>query len=194
MTKLDIWNRALALLPHDRRVTEADDASQTPSTECLRCRDQWDAARVHCLTAHDWGWATRSMAYGPGGNSCAHGSGHVFARPPDALRVVGLFGEDGRRVRATVRDGMFRSDADAAEIRYIPDLDTDDDIEAWPAWFSDAVCWELAKRLAPTILGVQPNRTLADNAALSLAAARHIDAGEVAWSGTDGKTFARARR
>lgn len=190
MTKLEIWNRALALLPHDRRVASEDEQS----TEALRCRDQWDAARVHCLAAHDWGWATRSMAYGPGGNECAHGSGHVFARPPDALCVVGLFDRDGRRVRAAVRDGLFRSDADAVEIRYIPDLDTDDDIEAWPAWFAEAVCRELATRLAPTILGVQPNRHLTDSAMLALSEAKRIDAGEVAWSGTDGKTFARARR
>ena len=193
MTKLDIWNRALALLPHDRRVTEADDASQTPSTECHRCRDQWDAARQSVLAAHDWGWATRSMAYGPGGNDC-HGNGHVFARPPDALRVVGLFGEDGRRVRARVRDGMFSSAAEAVEIRWIPDLGEKHDIEAWPPWFAEAVVWELARRIAPTITGAPPPTHVADGAALALSEAKRIDAAEVAWSGTDGRTFARARR
>ena len=190
MTKLEIWNRALALLPHDRRVASEDEQS----TEALRCRDQWDAARVHCLTAHDWGWATRSMAYGPGGNSCAHGSGHVFARPPDALRVVGLFGEDGRRVRARVRDGMFSSAAEAVEIRWIPDLGEKHDIEAWPPWFAEAVVWELARRIAPTITGAPPPTHVADGAALALSEAKRIDAAEVAWSGTDGRTFARARR
>lgn len=188
MDKYDLWNRALAIIPHDRRVS----ADRPDTTEHLRCADAWDAARRHVLASHEWGWATRAMGHAHGG---AHGADarFTFARPPDALRVVGLFDRDGRRVRADTCAGFFRASSPVVELRYIPDLG-DDTVETWPPWFAEAVAYDLARRISPTIKGMSNSRQLETDARAALEEAKRIDASEVAWSGTDGKTFARARR
>ena len=56
MTKLDIWNAALALLPHDRRVEDENE----DTTEALRCRTHYDSARRHVLVSHEWGFLAMS--------------------------------------------------------------------------------------------------------------------------------------
>lgn len=187
MDKFDIWNRALAILPHDRRVAP----SNTSTTEYLRCADNWDAARRHVLSAHDWGWATRALSHAHG-SACGADWRFTFARPSDALRILGLFDISGRRVKAEAVEGFFRARSPVVEMRYIPDLD-DDTIDTWPAHFTEAVAWELARRIAPTIQG-KPSRTATEGAARALEAARKIDASETAWNGTGGRTFAEARR
>lgn len=191
MTKLDIWNRALAMLPHDRRVLSETEET----TEALRCRDAWQASRDYLLATHDWGWATRAQFHVHGAAEACEGGGRVwvFGRPPGALRVVGVFDGDGRRMRVSVANGVFRAERPAAEVRYIPVMD-DSTIPTWPAWFCEAVAADLAIRIAGTILGKAAPRHLESMATKALGEAVRIDAGEVAWSGTDGRTIARARR
>lgn len=185
MTRLDVWNRALALLPHDRRVASEDEES----TEAERCREHWDAARRRVLTAREWGWAVRSA---PACCGCAE-IGRFFAmRPPEALLVVGLFDRSGRRIAAEAIDGGFRIREPASEIRYVPD---EDDPEAWPFAVREAVAAELAARIAP-VMTDNPQRAaqLRQDAVAALEEAGRQDAQETAWSGGDPLAFVHARR
>lgn len=184
MTTLEIWNAALALLPHDRTV-EAEDED---STEALRCRQHWDAARRYVLGARDWGWLVQSAPA-----CCGFSDLRGFvSRPPDALVIVGIFDGTGRRVTADPIDGGFRVYEPVAEIRYIVD---EPDPDRWPQAVQEAVTAELAARLAH-VLTDNPQRAqlLRQNAIASLEEAGRRDAQETAWSGHDPLMFVHSRR
>lgn len=186
MTKVDIWNKALALLPHDIRVQAEDDES----TEAMRCREHWDDARRAVLSCHEWGWATEAISTAGCQTTC--GTNQYAYMRPYSLRVVGTFDKDGRRAKCTVVNGKILTDIPIAEIRIIDDRE---DIADWPLWFTDVVTAELAARIAHPITG-NPKimESMLGIAAARLATAKTIDASEVAWSGTNGKTYADARR
>lgn len=177
MTKLEIWNRALALLPHDPKITSETETSK----EAKACIDNWDDARNAVTYAHEWGWATESLPV----------CGHAVPRP-DAIRICGLFDRRGRRVKMRLQNGYISAEVPFAVLRYVPDVG--DRLDEWPVWFTDAVVAELAYRISGGITGsVQQRNLLKGIAAERLAAAIKIDASETGWSGTDGRTFARAR-
>lgn len=183
MTKIAIWNKALALLPHDRRVNALTDTS----LEAQRCAEHWDAARRAVLCAREWGWAVKSAPA-----CCGCGVHGYFAmRPPEALIVLGLFDRTGRRVAAEAINGGFRIKEPAAEIRYIED---EDDPERWPFAFQDAVAAELAARIAPVITD-NPQRSVAlrQDAMARLEEASRQDATETAYGGSDPLVFVHAR-
>ena len=184
MTTLDIWNAALALLPHDRRVESEDE----DSTEALRCRQHWDAARRAVLGAHDWGWLVRELP------ACGseHGDGRRhFPRPARCLRVIGLFGPDGRRVEAEAVNGGFATRSPCASIRFLADEKLP---ERMPDTVQDALALALAARLSPVVTGNRARtRELEEAARAALDAARFSDAAETACHGTAGDTFLAAR-
>lgn len=189
MNKVDLWNKALALLPHDRRVE--DGAEET--IEAIRCRDHYDDARRRILAAHEWGWAVQATPCCTG-SLAFHRPGpteYAWPRPDGVVRLVGLFGPDGRRVKAQSHGGFVFSDAPIASVRYIPDIE---DLDEWPAWALDALAAELGQRIAPLITSnIAVERKLQAMAAERLAFAIRTDASEVRWNGTDGRTFARSR-
>ena len=184
MTKLEIWNKALALLPHDRRVEAEDDGS----LEAQRCAEHWDAARRSVLCSREWGWAAKSA---PACCGAADIGGFFAMRPPEALFVLGLFDRTGRRVAAEAINSGFRIKEPASEIRYIED---EDDPDRWPFAFQDAVAAELAARIAP-VMTDNPQRSvqLRQDAMARLEEASRQDATETAYGGSDPLVFVHAR-
>lgn len=185
MTKLDIWNRALALLPHDRPVESEDEES----TEALRCRQHWDVARKSVLTAREWGWAAQEAPACCGANATG---GWFCFRPPEALLVIGLYTLDGRRVASDPVNGGLRAREPFTVVRYIQD---EPDPDRWPPAFQEAVATELAARIAP-VMTDNPARSaeLRQAALAALEEAGHQDAQETAGDGGDPLVFVHARR
>lgn len=185
MTKLDIWNRALAALPHDRPV----EAEGEGSLEEKRCAEAWDPARRAVLSSREWGCFVRSA---PACCGAAAVGGFFAMRPPEALLVVGLFDRMGRRVAAEAINDGFRIREPASEIRYIEDEENPD---LWPTAVQDAVVAEMAARLAP-VMTANPHRAmqLRQDAVARLEEAGRQDAQETAWSGGDPLEFVHARR
>jgi len=185
MTELEIWNRALGALPHDKRVESLTE----DSTEALRCRDHFDASRLHVLAAHEWGWALRSM---PMCDGCYHAGKYAYPRPQSAARIVGLFGMDGRQVDAIAIDGMFLSSSPAASIRYVYD---EKNVEHIPPAVAQAIMYELASRIAlPITSNNNTERTMTTRAMSALSDARLNDAQEVRHSGVSPDYYAESRR
>jgi hypothetical protein len=185
VTKLDIWNAALALLPHDRRI--ASESEQ--SVERERCAEHWDAARRAVLTAREWGWLVRSE---PACCGAAHTGGWFAQRPMGALLVLGFWDSMGNRVGSEPLNGGFRVRGPAREVRYLMD---EEDPEMWPYAVRDAVAAELAARIAP-VMTDNPARTqeLRISAMARLEEAGRQDAQETATDGGDPFVFVHARR
>lgn len=185
MTKLDIWNAALALLPHDRPVLDAAE----DTVEANRCRDNWDAARRAVLTAREWGWLVTES---PGCCTGTWGEGWLYERPADAVRIIGLCTTDGRRIRADAVNCGLRALEPFAAVRYIPD---EPDPERWPSPVRDAVVHELAARICPLFTD-NPARSaeLRQAAVAALEEAGKQDAMETAYDGSDPLVFVHARR
>ena len=185
MTRLDIWNEALALIPHDIAVqSETED-----STEAKRCAQHWEAARKAVLTAREWGWLARET---PSCCGVALGGGWLYDRPPDALLVLGLCTPDGRRVKADAVNGGLRALEPFAAVRYLPD---EPDPDAWPFAVKEAVVAELAARICP-VLTDNPTRSaqLRAEAIAKLEEAGRQDAQQTSYGGGDPLVFVHARR
>lgn len=183
---VDIWNGALAMLPHDRRIESIDE----DSTEALRMRDLWDRVRHQVITKHEWGWLTHATPMICGAH-CNHATNAFsYPYPQGAIRVIGLFDKDGRRVKCDVANHTIFSPASTASIRYLPDCT---DVEKYPVWFADALVTALAENAAPLFHGASNNSRLVAQSNLRLSEAIRIDSSEAQWSGTDGRTFAKAR-
>lgn len=185
MTKLDIWNAALALLPHDIAIKQEDEAT----TEAIRCRQHYDAARKAVLTAREWGWLVRET---PSCCGAALGGAWLHERPADALLVLGLCAPDGRRVKADAVNGGLRSMEPYAAVRYLVDEETPDE---WPFAVQEAVVAELAARICP-VLTDNPKRSmqLRQEAIAKLEEAGRQDAQQTAYGGGDPLKFIHARR
>lgn len=177
MTKIDIWNKALAMLPHDRRVTAEDDGS----TEALRCADAWDDARKAVICAANWGFLTTIMPVCKG--SMCGSIGYRYPRPHDAVKIIGLWGLNGRKQKTIAAKGAFFSQCPAGSIRFISDSD---DYDSWPNWFLDAVVAELAYRISGPITGsIQQTNLLQQKATLAIITAKDRDAKEIRHDGMD---------
>lgn len=187
MTKLDIWNAALAALANDRFLSSSD----STFIEAVHCRREWDAARKHVLSAHEWGWLVEQSPYF---DAAAQGDDGrtVIPRPQDAARILGVVGMDGRSLPARSANGMFHVETDGpCAIRYIPD---NDEPETWPQGFCDAVAMELASRIAvPLKRDADLAKAAAQWALRALSRAIGVDSGESRASGTAGDKYARSR-
>lgn len=185
MTKLDIWNLALERLPHDIAVASEEEST----TEALRCRQHYEAARKAVLTAREWGWLVEET---PSCCGVALGGAWIHEPPPGALLVLGLCMPDGRRVKADAVNGGLRAREPYAAVRYLPDS-TDPD--AWPFAVQEAVIAELAARICP-VLTDNPQRSLQlrQEAMAKLEEAGRQDAMQTAYGGDDPMKFVHARR
>lgn len=184
MTKIDIWNAALALLPHDVTVSSEDE--DTP--EAKRCRDNWDAARLAVLCSHEWSFCTASVPVDGAmvGCRCAPSEYPAFEypRPRNCIRVLGVYDANGRRLAAQALNGKFVTDAPAASIRYLKDVPNPDNL---PPLVQDALVNELAHRICyPVTANVQRASDLGALAQLRLAAAWQADSSESAGQGHAG--------
>ena len=191
MTKTDIFNRALALIGHDRMIPEGN----TTMTEYVRCNSEWDGARRAVLTAQDWNWLVEETALIDGAETPDENSErleYMYDRPDDCIRLVAMLDWNHRRVDHRQAGGYIYSEVDSAKFRYLPDAEDPDD---WPSCIVDAVVYELAARisLAMTASGkvVQAMKQLAMS---YLADARRIDASEDRRGGTEGDKYALSRR
>lgn len=187
MTKLEIFNAALAALANDRFLSSAD--STFP--EGVHCRREWDAARKSVLSAAEWGWLVEQTPYC---DSYDPGTGNtLIPRPADALRILALVDENGRSLKATSANGAFRiSGQRMVAIRYLPDNDEPD---TWPHYITDAVAKALASRIAiPFKHDADLAQAVTIMAQRSLLEAVAIDSAESRHSGTAGDKYARARR
>lgn len=185
MTVLEIWNRALALLPHDIAVASTEE----DTTEAARCRQHYEAARKSVLTAREWGWLVRET---PSCCGAALGGAWIHERPADALLVLGLCAPDGRRIKADAVNGGLRAMEPVAACRYLAD---EEDPDAWPFAVQEAVVAELAARICP-VLTDNPVRSqqLRAEAVAKLEEAGRQDAMETAYGGGDPLRFVHARR
>jgi hypothetical protein len=185
MTKVQLYNRALALLPHDILVSEENEES----TEAMRCRQHLDAARKSVLTAREWGWLVRET---PACNGACWGGSWMYDSPSDALLVLGLCTPDGRRVRADAVNGGLRSLEPFAAVRYLPDSQNPDD---WPFAVQEAVAVELAARICPVLTdNAQRSAQLRQEAVARLEEAGRQDAQQTSCGGGDPLVFVHARR
>ncbi len=188
MTKLDIFNLALAQLPHDRSV----DSEEDTSTEAVRCTAEGEPAVVKVLSGHDWNFLTTQLPVVAGRLCALYGDGnYAYPRPAECLRVLGLYDASGRKLATYAVDGMFVAREPAAFVRYLRDVR---DPDRWPPLVRTAVVMELARRLCPLITGDRRRSLDLQNAAtVAFLEAVHADSHEVAGGGTDGRTYARAR-
>lgn len=180
-----LFNKALQLIPHDVQISSASDQSR----ELNVCKQHFNDALLTILASHPWGWATTAIPFS-NANHNHHPLDFTTLRN-NAARIIGIFDTKGRRVKTKTINGAFFTDCHQGVLAYIP---TDPDLSNAPHYFIDALVAELAYRISGVMAGSQGNeRRLKDLATMRLARAQEIDASELEYAGTDGKTFARAR-
>ena len=69
MTIIDLFNRALGMIGHDREIPADDATATTPTTEYVRCNREWDGARIAILSAHAWNWLVQETPLTQGADS-----------------------------------------------------------------------------------------------------------------------------
>lgn len=190
-TKLDMFNRALAELGHNRTI----DSLTSSMIENTRCLLQWDGAYRHVLSAHEWNWLVAETAYVEGAECTddgRHNGKWIYNRPDDQIRLIAVLGEDGRRVDYDVAGKLIYADQPFASILYLPD---EDDPDEWPTAIQDAVAYELASRIAlPMSASGKAMATLKQLSAASIARAISNDSAEVRRAGSRRDKYAAARR
>lgn len=188
MTKLDIFNAALATVSNERFLSSVD----ATFAEAVHCRREWPHAKRAVLAAHDWNWCAVELPVTAGDISLDGAPDlYMFPRPDESLRLVGLVGPDGRRLRWKASSGIIYTSAPEASIRYIPDSE---EPETWPLEVCDAVSQALAERIAvPLRRDPRMLSYVADKARAALQAAIAVDAGEQRSTGTKGDKYAKAR-
>lgn len=195
MTIIDLFNRALGMIGHDRTIPAGDDTAATPTTEYVRCNQEWDGARIAILSAHAWNWLVSETpliqgAEGTGEYADVHE--YVYDRPDDLIRLVAVLDGYNRRVDYRTANGQIFTTAPEAKFRYLADTEVIDD---WPQHVVDAVAAELAARigLAMSANGkvVQAMKALQTN---YLAMATEHDSTEQNRAGTSGDKYVASRR
>jgi hypothetical protein len=191
MTKLEIFNRALAEIGHDRTIPAID----STMTENQRCLLAWDGARIAVLTAAEWNWLVAETALTDGA-ICEDDEGHLgdyfWNRPADYLRLLAVVGEDSRRVDWSTANGLIYSKAPAVKMRYLPDSE---DPEDWPQQIADAVTYELAARISlPMSASGKTMVAMKQLSAASIAQAMSHDSAEMRRAGSSGRKYADSRR
>lgn len=190
MTAVDLWNKALAGIGHDRFVSSEDSVF----IEAVHCRREWDGARLSVLTAHEWGWLVVEAAMCDGSSCFCDATGktiYYYPRPPEAILITSVTDEDGRRVRFSAVNNQIEAPAEPAKIGYLVDNEV---IDEWPSAIQDAVVAELAARIVFPLKKdaalLKQTRVLA---AAALATAKQKDSSEVTYGGTNGRKYADAR-
>lgn len=190
-TKLDIFNRALAELGHNRTLTST---TSTTDIEAVRLSLAWDGAYKHVLAAHDWNWLVAETALTDGAECTedgAHLGWYYWSRPQDYLRILAVVDARNKRVDYDVADQMVFAQVDSIRFRYLPDSPDPAD---WPHQIVEAVVYELAARVAlPMSANGKAMTALKQLSAYAVSQAIFHDAAESRRGGTHDK-YKNARR
>ena len=117
---------------------------------------------------------------------------YVYDRPDGIIRLIGIYDGDNRRVAYRTANGSIYAALDEVKFRYLIDSEVPDD---WPAHVVDAVCAELASRIAlPMSANGKIVQAMKQLQGINLAKAIEHDAGEQNRSGTSGTKYANSRR
>ncbi len=194
MTAIDIFNRALGLIGHDREVPDGDDTAETPSTEYLRCNREWDGARLAVLSAHPWNFLMEATPITEGAETTEDISDDLlyeYDRPDDVLRIVRVTDGTHRTVDYRVAGGKIYCSIDEIIIEYTED---EEDPDNWPHFIADAVAAELASRIAlPMSANARMVEATKGLAIKYLYDAMLQDAREMNRGGTHGSRYADSR-
>ena len=196
MTKTEICNRALAVLGHDRTISDFDGTTEgvynDMSEEAVRCRQFFDSALKNCIAEHDWDFLAVERNLGT-----LHPDEFGWVRivlQPDALRVVLVSDAEGKpfRIRRN-RDAVdAQTHGDFARLRYISD---DIDIETLPHSFQEAVIYQLAYLISGPMFGdAKKSEGYMNLARMKLSDALSKETDETAYRGATENRFINARR
>ena len=191
MTVVELFNRALAALGHDRFISSED----SPFIEAVHCRREWDGARQGVLAAHEWGWLVLDVPICDGTETTDEATGktvYIYPRPSACLRLLGVTDTNGKRIKWRAVNAQIEADTDPVKISYLQDSEDPDD---WPAPVQDAVVTELAARIAiPLKQDAGLAKQMRLDAVLALAVAKQRDSLEVRYDGSLTTKYADARR
>ena len=191
VTQLDIFNRALAEIGHNRVLSAGD----TTKIEYIRCLAAWEGSRKAVLSAHEWNWLVAETTLTEGAyceEDGAHNGMYYWSRPDTYLRIMDVVGEDGRRVDYTVANQLIYAEVPYIRYRYLPDSEDPAD---WPVYVVDAVAFEIAARISiPMTASGKTMVAMKQLASSSMARAIANDAAEQRRAGSRGDKYVRARR
>jgi hypothetical protein len=155
MTETDMCNTALGMLGHDRVIS--GDFRTATSTEAIRCRLHYDAARKSVLSAPTcWIFAEESVTLycSPDPTQGCVADWRLFAQPPDCLNIVRAHHAHDPDApldfNPAGHDVCINCACDEATLVYVRDVK---DLAAWPQPVLDALAAELAARLSGAITG-----------------------------------------
>lgn len=195
MTDIEIFNRALGLLGHDRSATESDRTAASPSAEYTRCNREWDGARLSVLAAHPWNFLLQETPITQGAETTDDISDDIlyeYDRPDDVIRIVEVVDGVHKRVDYRVAGGKILTDAPEIKIVYMED---EDDPTLWPSAIVDAVVAELSSRIAlPMSANARMVEATKGLAIKYLSDAKLLDARETSRGGTNNNKYAMSRR
>lgn len=148
-TKTGIINTALMRVGA-QGVTSA--FQDTPAAQTAAAA--YDRALAYCLSLHPWHFAIRHAALAQSAAPAAPGWRYAWSLPADCLRVVEVFGEDGRRIpqripwtlAGTEGGDLLHTRVDGVTLRYVSARTS-----AFPAAFADALAWRVAVEIAPYV-------------------------------------------
>jgi len=188
MTKTEICNRALAVLGHDRTITNYETDT---STEALRCRQFYDSALADCLSEHDWDFAAVVKNVG---TIHPDAFGWVIVPiPDDSIRIILISDMEGnpfmtKRNRDNVSVQTFGL---PAKIRYV----TKDVAESdFPHKFTECVIYQLAALLCGPMYGDdRKTEGYTNMAKMKISDAITKETDETAYRGMFDNPFIRAR-
>lgn len=152
MTKVDICNRALGVIGHDRYI-----ANYAESTaEGNRCRQFYPAALRNVLGAYNWDFASTEVTVSFSSAS------HTWSIPAGLVKLVSVMDSGGRSVRAirsgstlTIFNPLADGNACAVQVRYVTAEDPTGSTveETLPHLVAEAVVYELASLLFGPMIG-----------------------------------------
>lgn len=180
MTEIELCNRALAVIGHDRQITALTDGS----TEAARCAQFCPAAIRNVLSAYNWNFASAEAIVTLDENP------KIYTPPAGFLKLVSIRDVDGHALSALRSAGtlqIFGGGAETAIVRYVS---AETSIAAFPHLVAEAVVYELAAMLfGPMVGNVQDSQgtalyhSYAKLAAAKLEAAITAEAAERAYMG-----------
>ena len=166
MTKLDICNRALAVIGHDRTIESQGETT----AEANLCNRFYPAARDNVLAAYDWEFAAVEQEVD------LQNEESEWTIPEGCVKVVSVTDPDGnvlRSVRRGAKIVISKTGADKARIRYTSNAIAGFEA-ALPHLVAEAIVYELASLLfGPMVGNVQDaNGTALFNSYMQLAGSK----------------------
>lgn len=189
MTKTEICNRALAVLGHDRTISDFDTDT---ATEAERCRQFYASAKMNCLAEHNWDFAAVERDFGAVSPDSAGWA--RFPLPAGAIRVCAVTDTSGRPLETRRnRDFMLvKSGGSPVRIRYVADDVAESE---FTHKFAEAVVYQLASLLAGPMFGSdQKTQNFMNLAQQKLSDAVTKETDETAYRGEWNNPFIKARR